>query len=77
MEEHQKMLAHEKEARDFLRENDPSSAGLREAQVAAAQAKTAALVAALPGTPEEIQERLLKRGAELEGPAAPGNGSQN
>ena len=69
--ENQQIQSRCESARQTLRENDPSSAGLREAEVAAARARTLALVAELPGTQEEIFERLSQRAAELEGPAAP------
>ena len=67
--EHEIMLSRLEDARRILRENDPGVVAVREAEVAAARARTESLAAVLPGTPEEIQRRLLERGAALEGSA--------
>ena len=66
VEEHRQMLARLEDARAVLAEDLPRNS-LLEAEVAAAQARTASLVRMLPGTPEEIRERLEARGAALEG----------
>ena len=70
VEEYQRVLAREEDARAILLETPGRSSQL-EAEVAAAEARTAVLVAQLPGTPEEIRARLHERGALLEGPANP------
>ena len=68
--EHQLMLSRLEDARQLLRENDPTVAA---AEVAAAQARTTALASVLPGTAEEITQRLLAnpRAAALGDSAAP------
>lgn len=64
--EHARMLSRLEDARQILRENDPSAVAEREAEVAAARARTVSLAASLPGTHEEIQRRLLERSAALD-----------
>ena len=60
------MLARLEAARAVLEEDIPRRSGLLEAEVAAACARTESLVRLLPGTPDEIRERLEARGAVLE-----------
>ena len=67
MAEHSQMLARLEDARAVLAEDLPRRSTLLEAEVAAAEARTASLVRMLPGTPEEIRERLEARGSVLEG----------
>ena len=69
VEEHRQMQARIEAARAVLEEELPNRSGLIEAEVAAAQARTEALVRLLPGTPDEIRERLEARGAVLEAAA--------
>ena len=69
VEEHRQMLARLEDARAVLAEDLPRRSTLLEAEVAAAEARTASLVRMLPGTPEEIRERLEARGAVLEAAA--------
>ena len=69
MEEHSQMLARLEDARAVLAEDLPRRSSLLEAEVAAAEARTNSLVRMLPGTPEEIRDRLEARGAVLEGAA--------
>ena len=68
VEEYHRVLARQEDARAILLETPGRSSQL-EAEVAAAEARTAVLVAQLPGTPEEILARLQEREPLLEGPA--------
>ena len=70
VEAYQAVLAREEDARAILRET-PGRSGQLEAEVAAAEARTAVLVTQLPGTPEEIRDRLRERVALLEASANP------
>ena len=76
VEEYQQVLARMEDARAILRDG-PSRSGQLEAEVAAAEARTTVLVRQLPGTAEEILQRLQQRSAVLEGSSPPAPSSHD